>query len=273
MRQEALDEDKALALFSLGVKKRETYLIFEKAVLWGKIAEIYENRRQWKPAEVALGNSLAVYCNGISAHASLAENPKARGNLAAIYSGLAHLSSASDPHKSLTYIDKAIGYQDRVDYILDKALYQNQVNDYRDGLQTLRRAIKKNPQRWEVSFAFGHMLTFTGDFGLGYGFYKRALDLARQDITAEGYQSIYLYMAENRRMAGRTALSDKHVQAYLKRASMAEVALLFRKHTTNWPGRYPFVHTGIMLKQVQEGMCHLADMMVEKAVCLAPGDG
>lgn len=262
-RQEPRDPDRALAFYSQGVNQRETYLIFEKAVLWGKMAEIYEDKRQWKRAETALENSLRIYQEGVSNHPDLIDHYKARENLAAIYSGLAHLASAFDPLKALSYIDLARGFQDRVEYDIDKALYQNQAEDYQGGLMTLRRALKKDPDGWEICFALGHMLTSKGEFDRGYGLYRRALNLARRKTTADRYRSILLYMAENRRLADQSSRCRMYVQAYLKSASATEIRALVLKHTTICPGRYAFINTGVMLEQVQDGLCRMAVNMIE----------
>lgn len=259
-REDSRDPDKALALFSLGVDdKKESYLIFEKAALWGEIAEILKDRRQWRQAEKAVKNSLAVYQAGLADHPGLIDRPETKENLAGIYFILAHLSSVSEPLKSIAYIDQAIGFQENVDYDIDKALYQNLAGNYQDGLKTLQGAIAKAPRRWDVLFALGHMLTFTGDYDRGYWFYRWALGLAQKDARGIDYRSIFLYMAENRRLAGHDRLSETLVRAYLRQASPADVAILINRHTTACPGRYPFVDTEITLRQIHHGLYRLAD--------------
>ncbi|MFW5989701.1 MAG: tetratricopeptide repeat protein, partial [Desulfosudaceae bacterium] len=249
------DIDQARNLFRRGLDKQPGNYIFERALLWREIGKTYQEQGQWARAGQAFGNSLAIYEARCKENPGLLDKSRVKGHLANNWYSLSRLAALSDPGQALQHIDRAISYQTGVQYDISRALYQNLAGDYQGGLRTLERVIEKHPRQWHSHFALGHMLTFAGHYDRGYWFYRRALSLVRSRSGLDQYRPLFLYLSENRRLAGQSAAARRYRRVYLRGATGNDILALVNRHTTPTLDLYPFVDTGLMLRQIREDLC------------------
>ncbi len=252
-RPESRNLDMAAALFREGTTKKSYHNKFERADLWLNLARVYKQRRDFgKAGQLAL-TSRDLYQEKIDRFPFLANNTAVRKKFAEVYSVLAQISAHMDIGKALVYIDKSIALHHTARYDKKKGLLLMQAGRYSEALTVLQQSFQKAPGFWQVFLPLGQAMTASGYISRGYWYYRRYL---RKALNTEPlFTPVYLYLAENRYLAGESAQGDQYLQQFLYLTPNHEVARVCKKMAGTHPDMVPFSQKEMMREKVKNFLC------------------
>jgi protein O-mannosyl-transferase len=223
------DLEKAYSFFNQGLEKENSYNIFEKAMLWLNISKIYEKTNDTERTINALLNSLQIFEKEIDKNPELVNQKVTIKYLADNHYYLSNnYSHLNEGDKAITHINKALSLQNNPVFLNAKSNFLIKAEKYDQALQILQTSLKLDPDSWNANFLIGKTLTSLKFFPQGFWFYKNALGkIESQKIS---FPLIYLYLAENRLLAGRDESGDSYISQFVKYYSIEKSVQFIKKY-------------------------------------------
>ncbi len=241
---------KALWYYYQGAERAEYSFIFDKADVWRSIARIHIRRGEISKAKTAALGSLNIYRGWLEKKPEMGNRQGVKKRVAEVYALLARICAPEDIHSALSYIDQALLFDDFSGYYRARALYLMQAGEYSQSLKTLQQLLETVPQDRADDLHIAQALTLTGNYRRGYWFYRRFLAKSRQPEP-----EAFLYLAENRYLAGEDALGDRYVRAYIRLSDCQKIASLRKGLVQGHPDIVPFVDERKMLNKIYSHLC------------------
>lgn len=248
-RSGSRDLKKALWYDYQGVEKDEYAFIFEKADLWLNIARIHKQTGHFSKAREAALNGLASYRKWIKQRPQLAEREDMRRHIAGAYDLLAQICLYINIDEAMTYINEALSLIDSPEYYKIRAAYLMQAGQYAGASQSLRQALfitKKDP---EIYLGMAQAMTLDGHYDRGFWFYSRYIE--KTGPPGADTAPVYLYLAENRYLAGDKGLGDIYIRRYIQLTSKRDVEAFMERVRRCDPGLIPFVDSDNMVAKIK----------------------
>lgn len=259
-RQNSRNLDIAYYYFKKGVEKKEYFIKFEKGDLWLNIAKIHQERHEYEKAKLAALKSLEIYQEKIRALPDLGKRDGVKKKLSLVYKTLADISAYTDTESSLRYIEKAIEMNDSAYCYADKAIYLIKINKQEAAIQALQKAFEKSDKNEDALFIAAHLYTSKGNYAKGYWFYQQYM---KQEIDlSQDLQPIYLFMAENRYLAGATQLGDKYLNKFIQAATLQQISSIIKKINSNYPKTLPFIQKTLIVDKVSDLLDKQSDKII-----------
>jgi len=255
------DLDKAYSFFSLGLEKRRSYNIFEKALLWINISKTFEQTHDTEKSIDALVNSLSVFEEEIEKKPGLIKQRMTVNYLANIHYYLSNnYSYLNEQDKAITHINKALEFQKTSVFLNSKAKILIKQEKYSQALIILQASLDNDKDAWETPFLIGKTLTHLKFYSRGLWFYRYAIGkIESQNLS---YPLIYLYLAENRYLASKDESGDHHINQFVKAYSIEKTVHWMKGYQSKFSDIPPFVDSLFIFTKLNKEI--LSMVKVEK---------
>ncbi len=242
--------DLAYFYFNAGVNKKEYFIKFERADLLLNIAKLHLERHEYGKAISAAQKGLGIYNEKVAEFPDLEKNRSVKEKISLIYKTLADIYAYIDVKVSLEYIEKAIELIDSAHLLNEKAVYLIKSGKHEDAFPVIQDAFKKSSQNRDTLFIAAHLFTKAGNYAKGHWYYQQYFK--EEGDSSQGFQPIYLFMAENRYLANDNDRGDKYLHNLVQSGSLNQIYSLITKIKNNHPKMLPFIEETLLLMKLND---------------------
>lgn len=205
-----LNTAKARNYFIMGLDKKESYHIFQKALLWLEIGKTYKLENNIPECKKAVLKSLEIMQNKIKNKPGFENNSGIKNYLAGVNYFLANIHYYSrDTDQAIQYIERALELVEIPEYYNTKTKFFIRNGLYSDALHYSQELTKRGYADGNTYYYLGYSLTSLGYYARGLWFYKQAVQngLYPPDIN--------LYIADNLYLSGKSRKADDYLLKYV----------------------------------------------------------
>ncbi len=243
-----LNTDKAINYFIMGLDKKESYHIFQKALLWMEIGKTYKLENNIPACKKAILKSLEIMQNKIKNKPGLEHKLGIKNYLAGMNYFLANIHYyLRDTDQAIQYIERALELGEIPEYYNAKAKFFIRKSLYSDALPSLQELTKRGYADGNTYYYLGYSLTSLGYYERGLWFYKQAVQdgLYPPDIN--------LYIADNLYLSGKPSAADDYLIKYVKSNPIKKIMQFITIYqNASYFEHLPFVNSEIIIARLKK---------------------